>query len=305
MLLIWSGVEHAWPRLPITIAVPVSWHIGRTPPAEMFAFFSRSSATKRSFGLASGSSRIDASCARWAGRSRCGMSCIASKVRRRKHLGLDVQEWPARCLDGLDAIGGDQAIGRGVPTGSLAGEQIGEYEFGHGTSVGRHETRRTRSVSVPRKSTLAYRESFANRCSLRTSRIVPLLLRITMEWVVGPSGCVAHALDDLAVGDPGRAKEDVVASNEIRCGEDAIEIVSRIQGSTPLSLISWPQPSLDAAAQATHGAGSDDPLGGSADAGEHVHTRALSGSHDGPGHIAIDDELDPRTSLANLFDQSS
>ena len=54
--------------LPITIAVPVSWHIGRTPPAEMLTFLSRSSATKRSFPLDSGSSMIRRSWARWAGR---------------------------------------------------------------------------------------------------------------------------------------------------------------------------------------------------------------------------------------------
>ena len=54
--------------LPITIAVPVSWHIGSTPPAEMLTFFSRSSATNRSFPLDSGSSMILRSWARWAGR---------------------------------------------------------------------------------------------------------------------------------------------------------------------------------------------------------------------------------------------
>ena len=49
------------PFLPMTIAVPVSWHIGRMPPAATLAFFSRSSATKRSLSrLASGSSRIAA-----------------------------------------------------------------------------------------------------------------------------------------------------------------------------------------------------------------------------------------------------
>ena len=75
----WVGVEDAagdgflvaaagrhtyWPFLPLTIAVPVSWHIGRTPPAAMFAFFSRSRATNRSLSLASGSSRMLASCCR-------------------------------------------------------------------------------------------------------------------------------------------------------------------------------------------------------------------------------------------------
>ncbi len=56
------------PRLPITIAVPVSWHMGSTPAAAMFAFFSRSRATNLSLPDASGSSMIRRSCARCAGR---------------------------------------------------------------------------------------------------------------------------------------------------------------------------------------------------------------------------------------------
>ena len=66
----WPLVSTCWPRLPITIAVPVSWHIGSTPPAAMQAFLSRSLATKRSFGEACGSSRIDRSWRKCAGRSK-------------------------------------------------------------------------------------------------------------------------------------------------------------------------------------------------------------------------------------------
>ena len=62
------SVSTCRPRLPITIAVPVSWHIGSTPPAAMFALRSRSSATNRSFGDAAGSSMIGRSWARCAGR---------------------------------------------------------------------------------------------------------------------------------------------------------------------------------------------------------------------------------------------
>ena len=43
-------VQTRWPFLPMTIAVPVSWHIGSTRPAAILAFFSRSKATKRSLG---------------------------------------------------------------------------------------------------------------------------------------------------------------------------------------------------------------------------------------------------------------
>ena len=49
-------------------AVPVSWHIGSTPPAAMLAFFRKSSATNLSFGLASLSSRMLRSCFRCPGR---------------------------------------------------------------------------------------------------------------------------------------------------------------------------------------------------------------------------------------------
>ncbi len=64
----------------MTIAVPVSWHIGSTPPAEMAALRSRSMATNRSLPLASGSSTIARSCARCSERSRCWMSVIAVRA---------------------------------------------------------------------------------------------------------------------------------------------------------------------------------------------------------------------------------
>ena len=51
-----------------TIAVPVSWHIGSTPPAAMLAFFRKSKATNLSLSLASLSSRMERSCFRCPGR---------------------------------------------------------------------------------------------------------------------------------------------------------------------------------------------------------------------------------------------
>ena len=64
------------------MAVPVSWHMGSTPPAAMHAFLSRSRATYWSFGLASGSSRMDRSWRRCAGRSKWAISCMAADVSR-------------------------------------------------------------------------------------------------------------------------------------------------------------------------------------------------------------------------------
>jgi hypothetical protein len=71
----------------MTIAVPVSWHIGSTPPAAILAFFSRSSATKRSLAEASGSSRIARTCVRWLVRSRWLMSLNAVSASRRNPSG--------------------------------------------------------------------------------------------------------------------------------------------------------------------------------------------------------------------------
>ena len=50
------------------IAVPVSWHIGSTPPAAILAFFRKSKATNLSLSLASLSSRMERSCFRCPGR---------------------------------------------------------------------------------------------------------------------------------------------------------------------------------------------------------------------------------------------
>ena len=58
----------------------MSWHIGSTPPAAIAAFFNRSSATNRSLGLASGSSRMARNCAKWPGRSRWEVSWKASNA---------------------------------------------------------------------------------------------------------------------------------------------------------------------------------------------------------------------------------
>lgn len=66
------------------MAVPVSWHPGKTRPDAMFAFFSSSMATNLSLAEASGSSSIFRSCCKWAGRSRWAISpkAVRERVRR-------------------------------------------------------------------------------------------------------------------------------------------------------------------------------------------------------------------------------
>ena len=86
------SVSTCRPRLPITMAVPVSWHIGSTPPAATLALRSRSRATNRSLGEAAGSSTIARSCARCAGRRKWAMSCIASAVSAVSASGATVRK---------------------------------------------------------------------------------------------------------------------------------------------------------------------------------------------------------------------
>ena len=112
-------VKTNWPFLALTIAVPVSWHIGSTPPAAMFAFFSRSRATKRSLSLASGSSRMLRSCCRWPGRRKMGD--VAHRLLREQgeRLRRDLQERAGGRVDRRHAIGGDQPVRRvSGPSGS-------------------------------------------------------------------------------------------------------------------------------------------------------------------------------------------
>ena len=99
----------------MTIAVPVSWHIGSTLPAAMLAFFSRSSATKRSLAEASGSSRIAAQlrpggpgAADARSRQRPGAASRVSASRRHLDHALAVE------IGRADIIAGQFAIGRVV-----------------------------------------------------------------------------------------------------------------------------------------------------------------------------------------------
>jgi hypothetical protein len=78
----------------MTIAVPVSWHIGRTPPAAMLAFLSRSSATNlsllRRLGVVEDLAQLLRG-APGAGSGRCrAWRRLGEQGRQR--LGLDLEE---------------------------------------------------------------------------------------------------------------------------------------------------------------------------------------------------------------------
>ena len=77
------SVKTSRPFLPMMIAVPVSWHIGSTPPAAMLAFLRKSKATNLSLSEASGSSTMDLARRDAPGRSRWLMSMNAASESAR------------------------------------------------------------------------------------------------------------------------------------------------------------------------------------------------------------------------------
>ena len=125
-------VKTNWPFLPLTMAVPVSWHDGSTPPAAMYAFFSSSRATKRSLAEASGSSRMAASCAEVAGPQQVGDVAHRLAGQQRQGLGVDLQERSPAGLEGRDAVGRQQPVGRVV---GPEGQQVLVGEVGHPTML--------------------------------------------------------------------------------------------------------------------------------------------------------------------------
>ena len=118
-------VSTSSPRLPMTIAVPVSWHIGSTPPAAMLAFFSRSRATNLSLADASGSSRIRTQLLEV--RRPQPVRDVAERGLREQgeRLGRDLEERASGGVHRRHALGGEQPVGRLVGADR---EQLGERE---------------------------------------------------------------------------------------------------------------------------------------------------------------------------------
>ena len=107
-------VSTSSPFLPFTIAVPVSWHDGRTPPAAMHAFFSSSSATNAVVGR-----RLGVVEDRRELREVAGPQQVRDVVHRlpgqqRQRLGIDLQEAAAAGLERRHVVGREQAVRRVV-----------------------------------------------------------------------------------------------------------------------------------------------------------------------------------------------
>src|SRR5919106_5634428 len=109
----------------------------------------------------------------------------------------------------------------------------------------------------------------------------------------GAATVEADPAEQLAVGDAGGGEEHVVAPDQVVDGEDLVEVVAGVQGGPALLVVAGPQPAEHRPVQALEGAGGDDALGGAADADGDVHAGVVAGGHDGPGDVAVEQELDP------------
>ena len=138
---------------------------------------------------------------------------------------------------------------------------------------------------------------------LSMSRMVPDLLRMTMELVVAPPAAVAHAVEEVAVADAGGDEEGVLARHEVVGGEDAVEVVPGVEGLLPLLVVLGPQPALDDPAHALDRARRDDALGSAADADEEVDAGRLAGGGDRARDVAVGDEADAGAGRADVGGQ--
>ena len=95
----------------MTIAVPVSWHEGSTMPAETFAFFRSSSATKRSFADGLGIVEDRGELGEMAGAQQVRDVAHRRRGEQAQRLGRHLQHAAAGDLDRLDVLGGQAAVG--------------------------------------------------------------------------------------------------------------------------------------------------------------------------------------------------
>src|SRR5699024_6827694 len=117
------------------------------------------------------------------------------------------------------------------------------------------------------------------------------------------TGAVVRAAQQIPVGDPRRAEEHVVATDQIVGGQYAIDIVSGRDDLLPFSVVLGPEFRLEFATEALHRTRCDDSLRSAPDTEQHVDTGRAAGSGDGARHIAVGDEPDPGPRLTYLFHQ--
>ena len=114
---------------------------------------------------------------------------------------------------------------------------------------------------------------------------------------------VLDALEQVAVGDPGGAEEDVLAGHQVLGGQNLVQVVAGIDGLLAFGVVGRRELGLDRAAHAADRRRGDDALRCAADAGEQVGARVRPARGDGARHVAVGDQPDPGAGLADVVDQ--
>src|SRR6185312_2829024 len=114
-----------------------------------------------------------------------------------------------------------------------------------------------------------------------------------------PVPLVAHASEQVAVGDPGGGEEAVVPLDQVIGQQDGVDVVALGLGQLALLVVAGPQPALQLAPHALDGAGGQHSLGGAADAEEDVDPGSGPGGGHDPGHVAVGDQPDAGADVAD------
>src|SRR5574337_2165464 len=117
------------------------------------------------------------------------------------------------------------------------------------------------------------------------------------------TGVVAHPLEQITVGDPGGAEEDVLTGDQMHGGQHLVQVVAGIEGLLPLGVIFGRQLGLDLTTHAADRRRGDNALRGPADAGQHVGPRVGPARRDGAGYVAVGDQPNPGSGGAHVVDQ--
>ena len=140
-------------------------------------------------------------------------------------------------------------------------------------------------------------------CRPSMNRTVPDSERIDSEWVVIRCGSNRTPAQQRPVGDPGGGEEHVVAGHQVVGGQLPVEVVAGVQDGGALGVVPGDQVAEHLTAQAAQGAGREHALGRTAGADQQVDPGARGDGHDRAGHVAVQQEPDPRSRRPDRGDQ--
>ena len=114
---------------------------------------------------------------------------------------------------------------------------------------------------------------------------------------------VAHAAQQLAVGDTGCGEEAVVAGDQVVGGQHTVEVVAGFQCLFTFCLVGRCQAALDDATGCLDSACCDNAFGSATGAEHQVHTSVLTAGCDSTCNVTVEDDAGTSTCLADFLNQ--